>query len=88
LAEILSVVVMKWDVTRYSEKVPNGATKLETKASLAREASLKKRYPPGNTHAISSPCIITDAHGMIMAWYLPGILKDSRQVGQFVQLQP
>ena len=23
-----------------------------------------------------------------MAWYLPGILKDSRQVGQFVQLQP
>ena len=23
-----------------------------------------------------------------MSWYLPGILKDSRQVGQFVQLQP
>jgi hypothetical protein len=29
----------------------------------------------------STPCIIIDAQGIIMAWYLPKILSDSRQVG-------
>src|SRR5260370_38944359 len=29
------------------------------------------------------PCIIVDIQGIIMAWYLPGILIDSRQVGLF-----
>ena len=45
---------------------------------------MRRRYPPQNESAadlpISRPCIIVDMQGIILAWYLPGILKDSRQV--------
>jgi hypothetical protein len=54
-----------------------------TKTSLAKEASLKREYPPLNKVKASKPCIVVDAHGIILAWYLPGILNDSRQVGLF-----
>jgi hypothetical protein len=55
-----------------------------TVAAQKSEECLRKRYPPENNSAadllISSPCIIVDMQGVIGAWYLPGILKESRQV--------
>ncbi|KAN0139580.1 hypothetical protein V8E53_002609 [Lactarius tabidus] len=44
---------------------------------------MRNQYPPEETSAaevpISSPCIIVDMQGIILAWYLPGILKSSQQ---------
>jgi len=51
---------------------------------MASDALLRRQYPPcGNLAAgnnISRPCIIVDRHGIILAWYLPGILTEARQV--------
>ena len=55
------------------------------------EASLRGRYPPRSDFAaagvaISRPCIVVDMDNVILAWYLPGILSDSRQVNIIICL--
>ena len=82
-ADSLSAVVVEWDATRYVERLPKKPSKPGTKASNEREESLRRRYPPLNGVTASAPCIIVDMQGIILAWYLPGILSDSRQVGLF-----
>ncbi|KAH9983365.1 hypothetical protein BJV77DRAFT_966873 [Russula vinacea] len=83
-------VKVQWDAARYAERAPKNTVNLQksgtkggknsgTKASKLKEASMKRLYPPLNEVIVSEPCIIVDMHGIIMAWYLPGILKDSRQ---------
>jgi hypothetical protein len=55
-----------------------------TKAYEAKENSLRRRYKTlDGDAASSSPCIVVDMQGIILTWYLPGILTDSRQVGLF-----
>jgi len=71
-----------WDITCYANKLPKKPCKSGTKASKEKEESLKEQYPPvlkGVT--ASTPCIIVDMQGIILAWYLPGVLSKSRQVG-------
>jgi hypothetical protein len=79
--------VIEWDITRYAENLPRKPKNSGTKAAQDAESSLRRRYPPRNKSAaddtMSRPCIIVDMHGTILAWYLPGILKDSRQVNSF-----
>jgi len=74
---------MGWDATHYVDKLLQRFSKPGTKASIKKEKSLQQRYPPLNNITVSAPCIIVDRHGVILAWYLPGILSDSRQVGLF-----
>jgi hypothetical protein len=63
--------------------LPKKPSKSGTKASHEKEASLRRRYPPLDGFTASLPCIIVDMQGIILAWYLPGILTDSRQVSLF-----
>ena len=77
---------MEWDITRYADKLPRRPANSGTKAAQATEASLRQQYPLNDSAIkgpISRPCIIVDMQGIILAWYLPGILKDSRQVRLF-----
>ena len=64
---------MEWDITRYADRLP--------KAGKVNEDSLRRRYPPLNGITASKPCIVVDMQGIILTWYLPGILSNSRQVG-------
>jgi hypothetical protein len=83
-ADYAPAEVVKWDATRYANRLPKKASKAGTKASKKKEASLRRRYaPPLNGETVSRPCIIVDAHGVILTWYLPGILTEFRQVGLF-----
>ena len=68
---------------RYVAKLPKRPARQKTKASLKMEDSQQKKYPPLGKYRITRPCIITDLHGAILAWYLPGILKEPRQVSKF-----
>jgi hypothetical protein len=78
---------MEWDVTRYADKLPRKAANSGTPTALENEDRMKRQYPLRNDSAaelpISRPCIIVDMHGIILAWYLPGVLQDSRQVSLF-----
>jgi hypothetical protein len=82
-ADGLSAVSVEWDATRYAEMLPKNPSKPGTKAAIEKEASLRLRYPPLNEVTASTPCIIVDMHGIVLTWYLPGILSDSRKVGLF-----
>jgi hypothetical protein len=55
-----------------------------TKAANEREESLRRRYPPLNGVRALIPCVIVDVQGIIVTWYLPGILSNTRQVGLLV----
>jgi hypothetical protein len=74
---------VEWDATRYAERLPKKPSRPGTKASKEKEASLKQRYPPLNGVTASIPCVVVDMQGIILTWYLPGILTDSRQAGLF-----
>jgi hypothetical protein len=83
-ADHLSAEEIGWDATRYADMVPKNPQNSGTKASNKKEASLRQRYPPLKNITASMPCIIVDMHGVILTWYLPGILTDARQVSVFV----
>jgi hypothetical protein len=74
-------VVVNLDAERYASKLPKKNIYGDSNAKKNREASLRRQYPPLNEVKVSRPCIIVDMHGVIVTWYLPGILSDSRQVG-------
>ena len=74
---------MEWDVTRYADRLPKTNSKSGKEAAKVNEASLRRRYPPLNGITASIPCIIVDMDGVILTWYLPGIVTGSRQVGLF-----
>lgn len=77
-------VKIDWDASRYADRVPNTAQSPTTKAGKERERSIKAQYPPLQKLSISTPCIIHDMQGIILTWYLPGILNDSRQASPFI----
>jgi len=76
--------VVEWDAMHYAEWLPKKPSKSGTKASNEKEASLRQRYPPLNGVTTSTPCIIVDMQGIILAWHLSGILTNSRQVGLYL----
>ena len=77
-------VKIEWDALCYADRLPNVVTNLETKAAIQREESIQQQYPLLKACGISKPCIICDMQGIILTWYLPGILNGSRQVGPFI----
>ena len=78
---------IEWDATRYADKLPKKLARPGTAAAKTQEAIMRRQYPPRNDSAadipISRPCIVVDMQGVILAWHLPGILTDSRQVSLF-----
>jgi hypothetical protein len=72
--------VVEWDIMRYAERLPKKPLQSGTKASHEKEESLRQQYSLLNGVTASMPCIIVDMQSIILAWYLPGILTDSRQV--------
>ena len=72
---------MTWDATRYAAKLPKNPAKPGTKALDDREAKLKQQYKLLDEATASAPYIVIDMQGIILVWYLPGILSNSRWVG-------
>jgi hypothetical protein len=66
------------------DKLPKVPTNSGATAVQKSEDRIRNQYPPEETSAakvsISIPCIIVDIQGIILAWYLPRILKSSQQV--------
>jgi hypothetical protein len=94
-AEATLAVKIDWDFSRYIEELPKQPAFSEKDVvsgtvPKSKENRLLEKYPPLSGVKISKPCIIIDKQGIIMVWYLPGILNDSRQVGPFnlVRLPP
>ncbi|KAH9044158.1 hypothetical protein EDB84DRAFT_1559115 [Lactarius hengduanensis] len=80
----LNRVKINWDATRYAMRLPKKSSAPGTKTAKAAEESIRRQYPPLSSSATaeaarSGPRIVVDMDNVILVWYLPGILNDSRQ---------
>jgi hypothetical protein len=71
---------MTWSVVDYMEAlVTMGTCCLEMNEQVERR--LYQLFPPGTMEMIAQPCVVVDSEGMILLWFLPGLLHRKRQVG-------
>ena len=71
------------DVTHYIEKLSKQLSQPGTKGSNSIENKMREQHSLPNEDMASNPHIIVDADGIIMTWYLPEILSNSRQAHLF-----
>jgi hypothetical protein len=71
---------MRWSVHDYQEELKKlGARPTGLQENV--EASLLKMFPPdGDSGILSTPTVIVDSKGVILLWYLPGLLGPRRRV--------
>jgi hypothetical protein len=70
---------MTWSVHDYVKELQQkGArpTGLQEKV----EQSLRQMFPPTDGGMISTPGVIVDCNGVILLWYLPGLIGPRRRV--------
>jgi hypothetical protein len=67
---------MEWDVQRFADRVKKKRVKATDKA----DDTLKKYFDQPDSMEFSEPCTFIDMHGVIMVWYLPGVLGLGRIV--------
>jgi len=49
------------------------------------EERLRLLFPPSATETIAEPCLVTDSEGIILVWFLPGLLGYRKQVNLYLQ---
>lgn len=73
---------MPWDADRYDDAIGIAPTGRNRKVEDALERDWRK--VDGHPRIVEDPCIIVDMHGRILAWNLPKVLTERRQVGAMV----
>ena len=73
---------MGWSVRKYV-KALTGMGKRCTGMQEHVEEELIRLFPPGRRRKLAEPCVICDTDGIILMWFLPGLLDFQRQVGRF-----
>jgi len=65
----------QWSVIDYIED-------LQRHAGPLNEERRSKQFPPcGLGELEAEACVVVDVNGIILFWYLPGLLSPKRQVG-------
>lgn len=72
---------MKWSVVDYMEALVTKGTRCSGMNEEV-ERRLRRLFPPGTTEMIAEPCVVVDSKGIILLWFLPGLLHRKRQVGR------
>lgn len=71
---------MSWSVVKYVEAL-SGMGKRCSGTQKYVEVELNRMFPPGEMTNVSEPCLVVDCHGIILLWFLPGLLNWKRKVG-------
>src|SRR5712691_11471737 len=61
--------------------LPKRPSKLGTMPNEKKESLRRQYHPLEGVTGLTALCIIVDKQGIILIWYLPGILSNSGQVG-------
>ena len=72
----LIAVRIPWDAERYGSRIHAGPAEKDH----ASEVPLAKVFPPLKTLEVHEPSIVMDRHDRIIAWLLPDLLSEQRQV--------
>jgi hypothetical protein len=70
---------MSWLAADYAEALSNSGKRC-TGMQENIEERLRRLFPPAATETIAEPCLVTDAEGNILLWFLPGLLGKEKQV--------
>ena len=71
---------MTWSVTDYLEE-PSKKGKRCTGMHEGIEQELLRLFPPeGQADRIVQPTVVVDCNGVILLWFLPGLLTSKRKV--------
>jgi hypothetical protein len=72
---------MEWAVEDYVEALSGIGPRCSGKQTEI-ESRLRCLFPPGATETIIEPCVVVDSKGIVLLWFLPGLLHPRRQVGK------
>jgi hypothetical protein len=70
---------LSWSIADY-EKESRGLRKSEWRTLDTKFPPLAGSRPDGSEILVRAPTVVLDKHGVIVWWYLPGILQKKRQV--------
>ena len=70
---------MDWSVRQYTNALAQFGPRC-TGNQQDIEHHLRHLFPPNTTKTISEPSVIMDSDGIVLLWFLPGLLNSSRQV--------
>jgi hypothetical protein len=73
---------MSWLAADYAEALSNSGKRC-TGMQENIEERLRQLFPPAATETIAEPCVVTDAEGNILVWFLPGLLGNKKQVNLY-----
>jgi hypothetical protein len=76
----------KWSVMEYIDALKEVGPRCSGQQDKV-ENKLMSTFPPGKSTLISSPTVMCDQEGSVLAWYLPGILSPRRQVSGNLQIE-
>ena len=75
---------MSWSVVEYVEALRGMGTRC-TGTQDHIENPLRERFPPAVPQHIVGPCVMVDSEGIILLWFLPGLMSLKRQVGRILK---
>jgi len=65
---------MKWSVVNYVEALSTMRTRCTGMQSHI-ENRLQDLFPLERSESIAEPCVVVDSEGIILFWFLPGLLN-------------
>ena len=77
----MKIEQMSWSVVRYLgelKKMGKRCTGIQEHV----EGRLLELFPPGPTETVAEPCVVVDSEGVILLWFLPGLLNQKRKVSR------
>ena len=79
ITDITATERTQWSVTDYINDLRKyGFTELHEKRR-------KQKFPPcGQNELVSEGCVVADVNGVILMWYLPGLVSPRRQVSRLL----
>jgi len=85
---LVLTVQLPWSIEEYASQL----TPQQNIGTDEHEADLLRRFPPlffsseeAQVPLQDVPCTIVDSHGIIVLWYLPGALTQSRNVSRWLK---
>jgi hypothetical protein len=70
---------MSWSVREYVKELRRRGARCNGRQPGV-EDDLRRLFPAGEMEVIVEPCMIVDSEGIILLWYLPGLMNSRRQV--------
>jgi len=77
---------LNWSVMDYVDTLSAMGTRC-TGTQEHVEGRLRELFPPAEAEIMTSPTVIVDSEGIILVWFLPGLMSMNRQVSGKVQVE-